>query len=167
MQNVLNLGSINGVFNMSYQLQQVNWLKNRERLKALREKVFVCEYHIPKHIEFDQQDRTAQHIVLLNEQNIIIASARLSQDGLMSRVAVLPEFRTEDIYQNLFSYLVSVAKEQGAVEMSFNCILQEKDKFLKAGFYPKGPVFMEAGIARQRLCCPIESFTTSEFSLVH
>jgi len=152
---------------MSYQLQQVNWLQNRERLKALREKVFVCEYHIPKHIEFDQLDRTSQHIVLLNEDNVIIASARLSQDGLMSRVAVLPEFRNEEVYRNLFSYLVSVAKEQGATEMSFNCILHEKDRFIKAGFYVKTPVFMEAGIARQRLSCPIENFTTSEFSLVH
>ncbi|SFD06141.1 GNAT family N-acetyltransferase [Pseudoalteromonas denitrificans] len=152
---------------MSYQLQQVNWLKNRERLKALREKVFVCEYHIPKHIEFDQFDRISQHIILLNEQNTIIASARLSQDGLMSRVAVLPEYRTQTIYRSLFSFLVSIAKDQGASEMSFNCILQEKDKFIKSGFSEQGLVFMEAGIARQRLSCPIEKFTSTEFSLVH
>ncbi len=152
---------------MSYQIHQVDWCDESERLKELREKVFVCEYHIPRSIEFDKLDIMAQHVLLTNDNKAVIATARLSNDGLMSRVAVIASHRNQAVYKTLFSFLVTVAEQQGLDNVSFNCILDERDKFLQVGFKQQGEVFMEAGIPRQRLFCPIKNFNAEPFSLVH
>lgn len=152
---------------MSYHVHQVNWLNSQKELKAIREKVFVCEYHIPKNVEFDTLDNLARHIILKNEHEAVIATGRLSDDGLMSRVAVLATHRNQQVYRMVFSFLVELAKKQGIEKVSFNCILQETDKFLNAGFEAQGHVFMEAGIPRLRLSCPVSNFNPEPFTLVH
>lgn len=152
---------------MSYHVQQVNWHNSNKILRALREKVFVCEYHIPQNVEFDTLDSLAKHIILTNENDAVIATGRLSDDGLMSRVAVLASHRNQQVYHLVFSYLVEIAKQLGIKQVSFNCILQETERFLNAGFTAQGHVFMEAGIPRLRLSCPVSNFNPEPFTLVH
>lgn len=151
---------------MGYVVHNVQWNEKLNDLKAVREKVFVCEYHIPKKIEFDQQDRDAFHVVV-TLQDAIIAVGRLNKDGVISRVAVLSHHRNDELYQLLFSHIAKIATEHNIPTLSFNCNLSEKMKFIDKGYHPCGSVFMEAGIPRQRLSCPTTLFDPAPFSLVH
>ena len=40
---------------MGYQINKVEWDRQKDQLQQIREKVFVYELHIPKRIEFDSQ----------------------------------------------------------------------------------------------------------------
>ncbi|MBQ4832483.1 GNAT family N-acetyltransferase [Pseudoalteromonas sp. MMG010] len=152
---------------MDYCVKQVNWHTCENILRQIREKVFVYELHIPKTVEFDHKDNHAHHVLVSDKLNKPIATGRLCADGLLGRVAVLPDYRIPEVYQPLLNQLVSIAKQNGLKEISINCILQEVKKFTDSGFNPNGNVFMEAGIARQKLQCPISHFQTTPFTLVH
>lgn len=152
---------------MSFSFLQVSWFEKRKELKQIRERVFVCEYHIPRHIEFDNHDRDCQHLLVIDEQGKSVATARVSKSGIISRVAVLAPYRTNEFYRQMFQQIAEYIEALGAREVSFNCKLTEKEKFTECGYLPCGHVFMEAGIARQKLTCPLSNFDPEPFTLVH
>jgi predicted GNAT family N-acyltransferase len=155
---------------MAYLIKDVTWQEHKSQLKQIRERVFVCEYHIPKTIEFDRSDNEAFHVIVSVDSNTdepVVATGRLSKDGLISRVAVLASHRNQELYLTLFSHFAEIAKLQGLNMLSFNCRLTELEKFTCVGYKPEGCVFMEAGIARQRLCCPVNAFNPQPFTMVH
>jgi predicted GNAT family N-acyltransferase len=155
---------------MSYRVEQVDWQKQKALLQQIRERVFVYELHIPKRVEFDDLDRIAQHILVtyISENALLpIATGRLCSDGLIGRIAVLPAHRNRNVYKSLLNFIVKLAAEQQIAALSTNCILTEVELFKQNGFSQQGHVFMEAGIARQRMQCPVEHFETRPFTLTH
>ncbi|WP_199529686.1 GNAT family N-acetyltransferase [Pseudoalteromonas sp. bablab_jr010] len=152
---------------MGYKIDEVEWSIDKELLQQIRERVFVYELHIPRHIEFDHLDKIAHHVLVTDEGKRPVATGRLCNDGLIGRIAVLPEHRNRSVYKSLLNYLVNLAEKQGCDCVSINCILNEVDRFKQNGFSADGLVFMEAGIPRQRMLCPIKQFDTRPFTLVH
>ncbi|MEJ6473923.1 GNAT family N-acetyltransferase [Pseudoalteromonas piscicida] len=152
---------------MSYRISRVNWQSKKLQLKAIRERVFVCELHIPKDVEFDQQDITAEHLIIIDDQDGPVGTGRLCNDGLLSRIAIFKSHRNREAYASLIGGLVEIAKDKGFEDIYIQCILDEVPEFLQSGFSPHGHVFMEAGIPRQRLKCPIQSINTEPFTMLH
>ncbi|GEK10557.1 GNAT family N-acetyltransferase [Pseudoalteromonas sp. McH1-7] len=152
---------------MSYRISRVNWQAKKFELKAIRERVFVCELHIPKDVEFDQQDITAEHLIIIDDHDGAVGTGRLCQDGLLSRIAIFKSHRNREAYSSLISGLVDIAKDKGLENIYIQCILDEVPEFLQSGFSEHGHVFMEAGIPRQRLKCPIQALKTEPFTMLH
>ncbi|MBH0056042.1 GNAT family N-acetyltransferase [Pseudoalteromonas sp. SWXJZ94C] len=152
---------------MGYQVKKVDWDTQKDLLQQIREKVFVYELHIPKHIEFDSLDEFALHVLVTDETQTPIATGRLCVDGLIGRIAVLPEHRNRCVYKSLLNFIVELAASQGIEKVSINCILNEVERFKKNGFVQQGNVFMEAGIPRLRMQCSVALFNTTPFTLVH
>ena len=48
---------------MAFTIQNVDWEKDKHRLKALREHVFVLEWRVPEASEFDEHDSWACHVL--------------------------------------------------------------------------------------------------------
>ena len=152
---------------MGYLVNKVEWDLQKDILQQIRERVFVYELHIPKHIEFDSLDELALHVLVTDDAYHPVATGRLCTDGLISRIAVLPAHRNRSVYKSLLNFIVKLASSQGIEEVSINCILNEVGRFKLNGFAKHGNVFMEAGIARQRMQCKVEHFSTAPFTLVH
>ncbi len=152
---------------MDYRIDKVEWSIDKALLQQIRERVFVCELHIPKHVEFDTLDDSAHHILVTDETQCPVATGRLCNDGLIGRIAVLPQHRNRNVYESLLTFIVKLAQQQGCNSVSINCILDEVERFKRSGFVAEGNVFMEAGIPRQRMQCPINQFVTNPFTLVH
>ncbi|MBH0000286.1 GNAT family N-acetyltransferase [Pseudoalteromonas sp. NSLLW24] len=152
---------------MGYLVDKVEWDIKKDMLQKIRERVFVYELHIPKHIEFDSLDKIASHVLVTDDANCPIATGRLCTDGLIGRIAVLPEHRNRKVYKSLLNFIVELASNQGIEEVSINCILNEVERFKRNGFIQQGNVFMEAGIPRQRMQCSVSAFNTTPFTLVH
>ncbi|ASM54253.1 hypothetical protein PNIG_a2210 [Pseudoalteromonas nigrifaciens] len=155
---------------MDYRVEQVDWHSQKALLQQIRERVFVYELHIPKHIEFDNLDPLAQHILvtcITNDTQSPVATGRLCSDGLIGRIAVLPAHRNRNVYKSLLNFIVALAAEQNIEVLSINCILEEVELFKQNGFSQQGNVFMEAGIAKLRMQCPVTSFETRPFTLTH
>jgi predicted GNAT family N-acyltransferase len=152
---------------MGYQVNEADWHSQKDLLQHIREQVFVYELHIPKHIEFDSLDKFAYHVLVTDDGHFPVATGRLCSDGLISRIAVLPKHRNRKVYKSLLNFIVELASNQGIEEVSINCILNEVERFKRNGFIQQGNVFMEAGIPRQRMQCPVSAFNTTPFTLVH
>ncbi|MBD1583235.1 GNAT family N-acetyltransferase [Pseudoalteromonas sp. S16_S37] len=152
---------------MSYHVDKVSWLHKKAQLKQIRERVFVYELHIPKEVEFDSLDAESDHVIICNDNDEPVGTGRLSPDGLISRIAVIQSHRNRDAYTSLLNYLVLLASDKGLDNIYVNCILDEVPNFVENGFLKQGCVFMEAGIPRQKLRCPISAFRTEPFTMLH
>ncbi|MEO2265988.1 GNAT family N-acetyltransferase [Pseudoalteromonas pernae] len=152
---------------MPYRIHQVDWGSQDNPIRQIRERVFVFELNIPKSVEFDGRDTSALHFVAYTEQGEAVATARLCEDGLLGRIAVLPDHRNRGIYNEMLSYILTNAANFGLRSICINCILDEVERFKQKGFSPCGCVFMEAGIPRQRLECPVDHCDSSPFTMVH
>lgn len=142
---------------MAYSVSRVKWEQAAPLLKQVREKVFVCEWRIPKTIEFDQKDYHAHHMLICDDNSQQpIATGRILSSGEISRIAVLMSFRQKKIDKIVLNGLFEIAKELELREVFIHSPLSTVNYFSKHKFRPVGLVFMEAGIPRQRMACNID-----------
>lgn len=152
---------------MTLIVKDVDWEKAKHRLSKIREKVFVCEWRIPKEYEFDKQDSKATHMLVLDDEQHEIATGRLTSRGEIGRIAVVPQHRGPEVYQTLFGALISKANHLGLEKVFVLCELEGVDYYQKQGFEPVGTVFMDAGVARQKMACSTSTFTLNRVELTH
>lgn len=143
---------------MSYSVSRVPWQQAEPLLKDVREKVFICERRIPKKIEFDRNDNSAFHMLVCDDNSQEpIATGRISSLGEISRIAVLMEFRQAALDKVVMRGLFRIAEELSLNEVYIDSPLENVDYFSKHSFSPVGTVFMEAGMPKQRMACPIKN----------
>lgn len=152
---------------MTFKVKNVDWGHAKHRLSKIREQVFVCEWRIPKECEFDQQDNMAFHVLVLNENDQEIATGRITPQGEIGRIAVVPEYRETDVYLELFRALLAIAKHNGLENVLVQCELEGVEYYQQQGFRPVGTVYMDAGIARQRMSCTVNTFSLPRVELTH
>ena len=136
----------------------MKWRGNATEIKQIREKVFVCEYRIPQFQEFDSNDSECEHVLIRDDEGQAIATGRLGSDGKIGRIAVLMKYRNSDLAQQVMTKLLAIAKMKGFTSVSFDSELSDVDKYRRQAFKPVGCVYMDAGIAKQTLACPLEKF---------
>jgi predicted GNAT family N-acyltransferase len=143
---------------MSYSVSRVPWQQAEPLLKDVREKVFICERRIPKKIEFDRNDNSAFHMLVCDDTSQEpIATGRISSSGEISRIAVLMEFRQAALDKVVMQGLFRIAEELSLHEVYIYSPLENVSYFSEHNFYPVGAVFMEAGMPKQRMACPIKN----------
>lgn len=152
---------------MTFSVESVDWRKAKKQLITLREKVYVYEWRIPRDQEFDQLDNDAHHVLLKDDGGNNIATGRITAKGELGRIAVIPSYRTSEVYQALFTALLEVAKQHEIQNISVQCELQGVNNYQQQGFRPVGSVYMDAGIPRQRMCCSVSNFSLPKVEWIH
>ncbi|MBU3023093.1 GNAT family N-acetyltransferase [Aestuariibacter sp. A3R04] len=152
---------------MTFTIENVDWQSGKNRLTALRQQVFVLEWHLPDHIEFDERDKDAIHVLVYDKESTPIATARLTADGEIGRIAVKKYYRSPTLYRALFNTLVTAGKCIKVPYIKVLCRLDSVEKHRLMGYEPDGRVFMEAGIPRQRMRCPIQQFCQPDVRDLH
>ena len=152
---------------MTFTVENVDWGKAKHKLSKLREKVFVCEWRIPKEIEFDQHDNTSFHVLVRDESDLEIATGRITPKGEIGRIAVVPRYRGPEVYQTLFQALIDIARQRSLESVSVQCELEGVEYYEQQGFRPVGAVYMDAGIPRQRMSVRLTDFSLPKVELTH
>ncbi|QDP01259.1 GNAT family N-acetyltransferase [Thalassotalea sp. PS06] len=153
---------------MRYKVNVVRWQQAERQLKSVREKVFCCERRIPYDVEFDHRDRKAHHVLVVDEETQEpIATGRITNDGEISRIAVVISKRKSPVGKEVIQALVKIARKNQLNEVYINSDLDAVSYFASHNFRPVGAVFMEAGIPRQRMACPIREIDFKRFYLSH
>jgi predicted GNAT family N-acyltransferase len=130
---------------------RIEWLEGTDDFTdayRVRFQVFVKEQNVPEHIEIDDIDRIAQHIVAYRN-NAPIGTGRLFvQDGryYLGRIAVLPEYRKQNTGALIVKSLLKKAFDSGADEVHIHAQISVRGFYEKLGFIPYGKPFYEAGI---------------------
>jgi len=153
---------------MSFSVSRVQWEQAAPLLKNVREKVFICEWRIPRKVEFDKKDRHAFHILVCDDgTQEPVATGRILSTGEISRIAVLMSYREKDVVQRVMRGLLAIANELKLDEVFMYSPLDSVEYFRKFHFITAGAVFMEAGMPRQRMACPLADIENANYYLTH
>ena len=153
---------------MSYTVSRVKWEQAAPLLKNVREQVFVCEWRIPKHIELDRKDRFACHVLACHDKTQEpIGTGRILSSGEISRIAVLKYCRKDRVDKAILRTLFNIAREMDLKEIFIYSPLDATDYFKKLNFNSSGSVFMEAGMPKQKMTCPLSEVSVAKYYLSH
>ncbi|SET29397.1 GNAT family N-acetyltransferase [Thalassotalea agarivorans] len=153
---------------MSFTVCRVHWEHAAPLLKEVRERVFVVEQRIPKHVEFDVQDRNAAHLLVCEDRSQLpVATGRILPDGEIGRIAVVPEYRRAKLDFLVLKELLKIAKRMELQSVSINSPLDKVQHFNQKGFKPVGHVYMEAGLPKQKMACNVSRPRIAKYYLNH
>jgi predicted GNAT family N-acyltransferase len=96
----------------SFTVRLANWQADQSAVSSIRETVFIHEQHVPIELEWDQFDEDCLHLLALDADGRPIGTARLLQDGLIGRMAVLKEWRGHGVGTALLKYLLREAERR-------------------------------------------------------
>jgi hypothetical protein len=85
-----------------------------------------------------------------------IGTGRLAPDRRIGRMAVLREWRDHGVGDALLMTLLQAARDQGLHAVSLHAQAPALDFYLRHGFRPRGPRFLEAGIEHQDMVLDLD-----------
>ena len=133
------------------QVHTGSWQDFQKLASPLRTEVFVHEQKVPAELEWDHEDETALHAVVLNRMGMALATGRLLQHApgvaRIGRMAVKKPMRGSDLGQRVLHALMDAARHRGDTQVILHAQCSAEGFYKRSGFEPQGAVFEEAGIA--------------------
>ncbi|MFM9834943.1 MAG: GNAT family N-acetyltransferase [Methylophilaceae bacterium] len=138
---------MNQTFTQEFIIEQISWHSpNQVMLKALREAVFIKEQHVPLHIEWDEHDQDAIHLLAFDHSGQAIACARILKIGRVGRMAVLREWRGKGLGLALLDEAIKICKSLGIQNVSISSQTHAIAFYQKAGFTVTSEAYIDANI---------------------
>ncbi|MET0065610.1 MAG: GNAT family N-acetyltransferase [Candidatus Thiodiazotropha sp.] len=129
-----------------YTIRPARWPEDRALLARVRVPVFIGEQGVPAEMEWDDDDLTAFHLLVLDEHQNPIGTARLLGNGQIGRMAVMPQWRNRGIGTALLMRLMEEAQHRPLQRLFLHAQVHAVDFYRRLGFIPVGEVYEEAGI---------------------
>lgn len=129
----------------------ISWHDGEPLLRSIREKVFIQEQHVPVELEWDGLDDKCHHALALSANGDAVGCGRITADGHIGRVAVLPDWRNKRIGSAILEILVDYARAQDFKQVELNAQVQAIHLYKNYGFEAKGEEFMEANIPHRKM----------------
>ena len=129
----------------------ISWHDGEPLLRAIREKVFIQEQKVSAELEWDGLDDACHHALALSATGDAIGCGRITPDGHIGRVAVLPEWRGKRIGSAILEMLVDYARSQQYKHVELNAQVQAIPLYKNFGFEVEGKEFMEANIPHRKM----------------
>lgn len=132
-----------------YYLEPANYVADHDDIVRVRHAVFVVEQNIPEELEFDELDPLCHHVLARDNQGRAIGTGRLTMEGKLGRLAVLPAWRRQRVGESLVRTFVERARGLGLTAVTASAQVSVLGFYQQFGFNPEGAVFMEADIPHQ------------------
>lgn len=134
----------------SYRIQTIPWEEAAERLRSLREVVFVSELDGPPGLIADALDSTPDtvHVLAMDEGGQPVGAGRIVRDvdiAWISRMAVLGDWRTQGVGHAILSVLLSSAAGWTVTAVHLNAPTTARRFYARHGFREVGPEFRHGG----------------------
>jgi len=129
-------------------IEVVDWPDRQDALKAIRKSVFIDEQNVPLELEWDGKDTDCTQFLATIDSKPA-ATARLTPQGQIGRMAVLKEFRGNGIGARLLAAVANHARKAGHEQVFLHAQVSVTGFYERAGFVAEGGVFIEAGIEHQ------------------
>lgn len=137
---------------MSYEVEIciVDWQQCKHALKAIRKSVFIDEQHVPEELEWDGRDTECTQF-LLAADSAPVATARLTPEGQIGRMAVLNNFRGKGFGSRLLASVIEQAKHAGHKQVFLHAQVSVIKFYQHHGFTAYSDVFIDAGIEHRSM----------------
>jgi predicted GNAT family N-acyltransferase len=127
-----------------------DWSIDRDALRNIRYPVFIEEQQVPVELEWDEYDDSATHFIASRDGEAI-ACARLKSDGQIGRMAVLKEYRSQGIGQQLLRFVLQTAANNNMNKVYMHAQVSAIPFYEKQGFTAIGDIFFEADIPHREM----------------
>ena len=132
--------------NLNFMIRAASWQDDLEKLRKIRDEVFVVEQQVPLELEWDEIDPECDHVLAVDKAGTPIGTGRLLPDGHIGRMAVLKSWRKQGVGSALLTALLDLARSKNMREAVLNAQVSAQPFYEAHGFVANGPVFDEAGI---------------------
>lgn len=136
--------------NGTLEINIVDWHDRQDALKAIRKSVFIDEQHVPRELEWDGRDTECIQF-LASIDSTPVATARLTPEGQIGRMAVLKDFRGNGFGSELLVAVLEQAKHAGYAQVFLHAQVSVIKFYEQHGFTAEGNVFMDAGIKHRTM----------------
>lgn len=140
----------------AFSIGQADWQKDASAIRRVRERVFIREQGVRPDEEWDHTDDRCLHFLAREGSGQAIGTARLTPDGHIGRMAVLRDWRGRGVGRALLEGVIEAARRRGLRRLVADAQVQALGFYLKAGFRPEGPEFLEVRIPHQRVELELE-----------
>jgi predicted GNAT family N-acyltransferase len=139
-----------------FRLREGGWDALWAGAGAVREAVFVVEQGIAPHLEWDDADARATHVLIEDIDCAPCATGRLvalepGRLARLGRIAVLRPLRGRGLGDAVLARLMSLAAAQGFARAVLHAQSHAVDFYARRGFAVAGEEFVEDGIAHRRM----------------
>ena len=124
----------------------LTWRNGEPLLRAIREAVFIHEQGVPPALEWDGLDESSQHVLALTVNGEAVGCGRITPDGKIGRIAVLPAWRGKRIGSAIMEALLYYAHSQDYQMVELSAQMQALPLYKRFDFSEVGEVFMDANI---------------------
>ncbi|NND59877.1 MAG: GNAT family N-acetyltransferase [Gammaproteobacteria bacterium] len=149
----------------SFDIRLADWDRDRERIRSIRETVFVVEQKVDPELEWDGEDESSLHVLAAPSGEAPVATGRLQPDGKIGRMAVLEQWRGQGLGKLLLKHLVQAAADAGHDHVYLHAQSHALPFYAAAGFVADGPEFDEAGIPHRLMRRVIAASATAARTL--
>lgn len=140
-------------------IELLPWESARTLVAPVRFRVFVQEQNVPAEIEIDAMDPLCVHALARGVDGRVIGTGRLlpstTEQGRatahIGRMAVLAEHRGQGVGAQLLSALSDAARQRGDLQVALSAQVHALAFYLRFGFLPEGPEYMDAGISHRAM----------------
>jgi predicted GNAT family N-acyltransferase len=136
-----------------------HWNQLQALAAPLRTEVFVREQGVPQDLEWDMEDLSAVHAVLVDEHDHVLATGRLlvHAPGVarIGRMAVRADRRGQGLGRLVLKGLMDVARRRGDRQVVLHAQTHAQAFYVREGFTPQGETFDEAGIDHVEMVCTL------------
>ena len=131
-----------------------DWKNDNKSLATIRRRVFIDEQNVPEELEWDNDDDSSTHFLTTVDNNAI-ATARLTADGQIGRMAVLAEYRNQGIGCKLLQFVLHHAASLNLKQVYLHAQVSAIPFYEKQGFTAFGNIFYEANIPHREMSLKI------------
>lgn len=122
-----------------------DWSSSKDQIRFVRKQVFILEQGIDPKEEWDGQDEDAVHFVSFGTTAVPTGTCRLTDNGQISRLAVLPAYRHQGYGEMLLARAIKVAREMGQRHVFLHVQVDVQTFYEKQHFTTDGKIFLDAG----------------------
>ena len=132
-------------------VELVEWGKEEEAIRTIRETVFIVEQAVPVELEWDGLDPLCAHVLAWNASGEAIGTARMQRTGAIGRMAVVKSWRGRGIGRAILQELLNLAAKQGLSQVFLSAQSHAVGFCERAGFHVVGVVFIDAGTPHRNM----------------
>ena len=130
----------------AFTVHLLSWHNGEPLLRSIREAVFIHEQGVSPQLEWDGLDESSHHVLALSTKGYAIGCGRITHDGKIGRIAVLPEWRGQRIGSAMLEALLEYAHARDYQVLELNAQIQAVKLYQRFAFLEVGEVFMDANI---------------------
>jgi predicted GNAT family N-acyltransferase len=134
-----------------FRVSPSDWQRDAEAIGRVRRRVFVEEQGVPEAMEWEDGDGACAWFVARDRLGEVVGVARLTPEGRVGRMAVLPAWRRRGVGSALLRAALAMAAQRGFRQVSAHAQCQALPFYVRHGFEPEGVEFEEAGIPHRRV----------------